>query len=241
MGTPRSSSMYASPAAVPRGRVRLHDAERAAVGRHRARAEIGMRVEDRDAHRRVGGLNHADQPSRRNHGTVPLDPRRASRRERQRGDDVFARPGPVQRLGRNETPFEPRAEPDDLPKLVVLRPGAPAPSRRAARPSRGDASRSLETHALRQRSAPACSPTSGATIVRRSAPAIGSRRLAGSTIAMSDKTTQPTNRPASIRLPRRAAVATDLPQVLRTDQYFSSSSRMRPVPRTTHVSGSSST
>src|SRR5207237_9292519 len=32
-----------------------------------------------------------------------------------------------------------------------------------------------------------------------------------------------------------------LPQVARTDQYFASSSRIRPVPRTTQVSGSSST
>src|SRR5688572_7414960 len=33
----------------------------------------------------------------------------------------------------------------------------------------------------------------------------------------------------------------DSAQVLRTDQYFASSSRIRPVPRTTQVSGSSST
>src|SRR5205823_765045 len=32
-----------------------------------------------------------------------------------------------------------------------------------------------------------------------------------------------------------------LPQVAKTDQYFASSSRIRPVPRTTQVSGSSST
>ena len=37
-------------------RMRIHDAERGAVGRHGARAEIRIRVEDRDAHRRVGGL-----------------------------------------------------------------------------------------------------------------------------------------------------------------------------------------
>src|SRR5512133_2109639 len=67
---------------------------------------------------------------------------------------------------------------------------------------------SLDTHAERQRSAPDCRPTSGATIVRRSAPAMGSRSLGDNATAMRDKTTQPANRPASTRLPRRAAVAT---------------------------------
>src|SRR3954465_8607378 len=67
---------------------------------------------------------------------------------------------------------------------------------------------SFDIHAYRQRSAPLWRPTSGATMDRRNTLAIGSRSFGGNATAISDKTTQPANKPASTRRPMRAAVAT---------------------------------
>ena len=107
--------------------------------------------------------------------------------------------------------------------------------------SRSSVLRSLSSHAARQPSALCCKPTSGATSDLRREDATGSRIWVGSALATNARTMHPAKTTVSRRPLNRAARAIDGAQLLRTDQYFSSSSKILPVPRTTHVNGSSST
>ena len=106
--------------------------------------------------------------------------------------------------------------------------------------SRSSVLRSLSSQAARQPSALCCKPTSGATSDLRREAATGSRIWVGSALAANARTMHPAKTTVSRRPLNRAARAIGA-QLLRTDQYFSSSSRILPVPRTTHVNGSSST
>ena len=168
-------------------------------------------------------------------------PGAAAGRQRERRDDALARPRAVQRLGRNETPLEPRAEPDDFAQLIVL-------DLQRLRLDGAHGDRVGGDLALLVRY-PRGAPALGAALQSdergddRSAKHAGDRlaifRAAARRRSGTRRRSRPIDRrrhdfPCALPLPR-------LPHVLRTDEYFSSSSRIRPVPRTTQVRGSSST
>ena len=152
----------------------------------------------------------------------------------------------VQRLGGDEAPLRARGPGRELAQPLVL-------ASRASRASwRGATTLSSAIAvALARAGAPAAAlglllqrSRAARRTVRRSPPRPARACSVGST--RRDQRQQRCRRPRSYECRRgcwtsHGAGHSHASGSCRTDQYFSSSSRMRPVPRTTHVSGSSST
>ena len=77
-----------------------------------------MGEEDREAHRRVDRLHHADDPFRRDHEAAFADARSRAGAERDR--EVVGAAAALQRLRGDEAPLQLAAEAEDLAQPVIV-------------------------------------------------------------------------------------------------------------------------
>ncbi len=217
----------------------LRDSESGSVRRHRAHPEIGMGPEHCMAHRRIHGIDDADQSFGREDRTEPSHAGKRSRREDY--SRLVADAAAVQSLRGNEAPPQACPESDQLPQPVVLpleRAGFHGRQRHAVR-DRGFRLRHEERLTARLR----------APLEHHERSQEGSPHRRGDRIAHRGRKSPGgeceydacgENDQVDPGVAASSA-GHGLPQVASTDQYFASSSRIRPHPRTTQVRGSSST
>src|SRR5450759_4600267 len=219
--------------------MRLRDPECGPVGRHRTDAEIRMRPQHGVAHRGIHLIDHADQAFRSDHGAQSAHASARAGAENHGGLVPYA--AAVQGFSRYETPAKRGAEPDDFSQAVILaleRASFHRVEREAVDAGLLEISQEqrlaaplgsfLEHHERSKEGPPYSSRDGIAHRVRKST----GRERQDNADSQNDKV--------------EPGVASDgagqlLPQVARTDQYFASSSSIRPQPRTTQVRGSSST
>src|SRR6185312_14005920 len=217
----------------------LHDSECGSILRHRTDPKIGMSPHHRVADHRIHVIDDPDQTFRRDDGTELQHA--CARAGAQRNAELIAYAAAMQRLRGDEAPLEPAAESKDLAQARVL--GFEGLYTHLAQCDRI----ALRHHGVVHRE---CAPALFGALLqpeqgsKYSAPEPARDRFAH--LCRKDERDQRENRTdeqyGTIDPVVRASEARHpLPQGERTDQYFSSSSRIRPVPRTTHVSGSSST
>ncbi len=111
----------------------------------------------------------------------------------------------------------------------------------SASESRSEATARKRVRLVRPSAARSCSHTNGASAVVRRPAATVMPQLAGISSARAESSMHPANSHVSRRDSQRSVTRAIWTQAERTLRNFSKSSRIRPVPRTTQVSGSSST
>src|SRR5579862_29845 len=217
----------------------LGDTKRAAISRHGADPEIRMRPGNRQTHPRVDGLDHANEPFGRDDGAER--PHAISSAGRQGHGEFFAERPAVQRFRRDEAPAERMAEPQETTEAVVL--GLQAGYEESLERDRifaggflvmTNEGQAAELGILLERDERSHEVAAQGAGDRVAEPARQGDRDQG------ERATHEPQYGVGACTARNGA-GHALSQLLRTDQYFSSSSRILPVPRTTHVRGSSST